>query len=61
MRRKVFAARQVPNEKEQNMKREENKKQAQSVQTEQKDKPVILVRSGLRAGAISTLRGCIDI
>jgi hypothetical protein len=47
--------------KDQNMKREENNKQEQNVQTEQKQKPVLLVRSGLRAGASASLRGCIDI
>lgn len=43
------------------MKREENKKNESNVQTEQKNKPIILVRSGLRAGTMTTLRGCIDI
>jgi hypothetical protein len=42
------------------MKREEVKKDEQKIQTEQKDQAIIRVRSGLRAGAVSALKGCAD-
>jgi hypothetical protein len=37
------------------MKRDESKKQEQSVKTEQKCQPIVRVRSGLRAGLISVI------
>lgn len=35
------------------MKRNESQKQEQNVQTEQKDQPIVRVRSNLRAGAVA--------
>jgi hypothetical protein len=39
-----------PHQEQYEMKREESKKQDQSIQTEKNQQPVVRVRSGLRAG-----------
>jgi hypothetical protein len=40
------------------LKRNETKKQPQAIQNEQKEKPIIRVQSGLRAGVMSLLEPC---